>query len=150
MATGLLVMGVGRATRLLRFLGDLPKTYEGTFRLGVETDTLDADGEVVAREDAGDVTRDAVRAAMARSSGASAQRPPAYCGGEGRRPHAARGRARGRADRGAPRRIVRVDRFDSCRCAAPRSGSRATVSSAAPTCGSWPPTSATRSGAGRT
>ena len=38
MATGLLVMGVGRATRLLRFLGDLPKTYEGTFRLGVETD----------------------------------------------------------------------------------------------------------------
>jgi Pseudouridine synthase len=44
MATGLLVLGLGRATRLLRFLGDLPKTYEGTFRLGVETDTLDADG----------------------------------------------------------------------------------------------------------
>ena len=35
MATGLLLIGVGRATRLLRFLGDLPKTYEGTMRLGV-------------------------------------------------------------------------------------------------------------------
>ena len=47
MATGLLVMGVGRGTRLLRFLGDLPKTYEGTARLGVETDTLDDVGAVV-------------------------------------------------------------------------------------------------------
>ena len=47
MATGLLVMGVGRATRLLRFLGDLPKTYEATMRLGVETTTLDADGDVI-------------------------------------------------------------------------------------------------------
>ena len=46
MATGLLVLGLGRATRLLRFLGDLPKTYEGTFRLGVETTTLDAEGDV--------------------------------------------------------------------------------------------------------
>ena len=48
MATGLLVLGVGRATRLLRFLGGLPKTYEGSARLGVETTTLDADGEVTA------------------------------------------------------------------------------------------------------
>ena len=48
MATGLLLMGVGRATRLLRFLGDLPKEYEGAGMLGVETDTLDADGEVYA------------------------------------------------------------------------------------------------------
>ncbi|HEX9891052.1 MAG TPA: tRNA pseudouridine(55) synthase TruB, partial [Actinomycetota bacterium] len=47
MATGLLVMGVGRATRLLRFLGDLDKEYQATARLGVETDTLDAEGQVV-------------------------------------------------------------------------------------------------------
>jgi hypothetical protein len=44
---GLLVMGVGRATRLLRFLGDMDKEYEGTARLGQETDTLDAEGTVV-------------------------------------------------------------------------------------------------------
>src|SRR2546425_1467950 len=45
MATGLLILGVGRATRLLRFLGALPKTYVGRLRLGVETTTLDADGD---------------------------------------------------------------------------------------------------------
>src|SRR5438876_6412060 len=55
MATGLLLVGVGRATRLLRFLAELPKVYEGTGRLGVETTTLDAEGEVV-RESPVDVS----------------------------------------------------------------------------------------------
>jgi tRNA pseudouridine55 synthase len=77
MATGLLVVGVGRATRLLRFLGGLPKTYEGTLRLGVETATLDAEGEVTRRAavsaGAGDV-----RATMASLVGDSMQTPPAY------------------------------------------------------------------------
>ena len=79
MATGLLLVGVGRATRLLRFLGDLEKTYEGAARLGVETDTLDADGEVVRTAAvAGSVTPAAIRAAMAGLEGGSLQRPPAY------------------------------------------------------------------------
>ena len=77
MATGLLVMGVGRATRLLRFLGDLPKTYEGTMRLGVETTTLDAEGEVT-REAPVHAGADDVRAAMAALVGDSMQTPPAY------------------------------------------------------------------------
>jgi tRNA pseudouridine55 synthase len=77
MATGLLVIGVGRATRLLRFLADLAKTYEGTLRLGVETDTLDADGRVV-RESAADVTESQVADAMRTLEGESLQRPPAY------------------------------------------------------------------------
>src|SRR3989304_5829910 len=38
MATGLLVLGVGRAPRVLRYLGDLPKTYEGAGRLGGGSD----------------------------------------------------------------------------------------------------------------
>ena len=77
MATGLLILGVGRATRLLRYLGDLEKTYEGSARLGVETDTLDADGEVVrtAQVTAG---RTEVEAAAAALVGESMQRPPAY------------------------------------------------------------------------
>jgi tRNA pseudouridine55 synthase len=70
MATGLLAMGVGRATRLLRFLGDLSKTYEGTFRLGIETSTLDADGDVV-RERAVGVTETDIVAAMAALVGTS-------------------------------------------------------------------------------
>jgi tRNA pseudouridine55 synthase len=77
MATGLLLVGVGRATRLLRFFGDLAKTYTGTARLGVRTDTLDADGEVIgtARVDA---TRDDVVRVFASMLGTSSQRPPAY------------------------------------------------------------------------
>jgi tRNA pseudouridine55 synthase len=78
MATGLLLIGVGRATRLLRFLGDLPKTYEGSFRLGVETDTLDADGSVTDERPIEGITGKAVRAAMAALVGESMQRPPAF------------------------------------------------------------------------
>ena len=77
MATGLLVMGVGRATRLLRFLGDQAKTYEGTFRLGVATTTLDADGDVI-RTVPVEADDDRVRAAMAGQTGDLLQRPPAY------------------------------------------------------------------------
>ena len=77
MATGLLVLGVGRATRLLRFLGALPKTYEGTARLGVETTTLDADGEVTAERPV-TATEAEIRAAMASLVGDSMQSPPAY------------------------------------------------------------------------
>lgn len=51
MATGVLVLGAGRATRLLTFLSGLDKTYEATIRLGVETDSLDADGTEVARSE---------------------------------------------------------------------------------------------------
>jgi tRNA pseudouridine55 synthase len=45
-ATGVLLVGLGRVTRLLRFLTDLPKSYTGEVVLGVATSTLDASGEV--------------------------------------------------------------------------------------------------------
>jgi tRNA pseudouridine55 synthase len=77
MATGLLVLGVGRATRLLRYLGDLEKTYEGTARLGEETDTLDAEGTVI-RTAHVDADRTAVQAGATALVGVSMQRPPAY------------------------------------------------------------------------
>jgi tRNA pseudouridine55 synthase len=113
MATGLLVMGIGRATRLLRFLGDLPKQYEGTMRLGVETTTLDAEGAVTS-ERAVDVTDDAIDTAMAAKLGASAQRPPAFSAVKvgGRTLHDA---ARKGEHLEAPARIVRVDRFERTR-----------------------------------
>jgi tRNA pseudouridine55 synthase len=110
MATGLLVIGVGRATRLLRYLGDLPKTYEGTFRLGVETTTLDADGEVV-RESAVRASVDDVRAAARALVGDSLQQPPAYSAVKvgGRKLYEA---ARQGETLEAPPRPIRVDRFD--------------------------------------
>jgi len=55
MATGLLVLGVGPATRLLTYLVGLDKTYVATIRLGESTDSDDADGEVTARADAADI-----------------------------------------------------------------------------------------------
>jgi len=77
MATGLLVVGVGRATRLLRFLGEFPKLYEGTGVLGMETETLDAEGAVVRRASV-DVDERALREAMDRLTGDLEQRPPAF------------------------------------------------------------------------
>jgi tRNA pseudouridine55 synthase len=55
MATGLLLLGVGPATRLLTFLVGLDKTYEATIRLGASTSTDDAEGEVMSRADAASV-----------------------------------------------------------------------------------------------
>ncbi|MGN6325515.1 tRNA pseudouridine(55) synthase TruB [Pseudolysinimonas sp.] len=60
MATGLLVLGVGTATRLLTYVVGLGKTYEATIRLGESTTTDDAEGETIARTDASAVTRAAV------------------------------------------------------------------------------------------
>jgi tRNA pseudouridine55 synthase len=110
MASGLLLMGVGRATRLLRFLGELDKAYEGTGRLGVETDTLDAEGEVV-RTAPVDVPEARLRSAISDLVGEVEQRPPAYSAVKvgGRRLY--RAARRGQAVEGPPRR-VRVDSFD--------------------------------------
>jgi tRNA pseudouridine55 synthase len=110
MATGLLLLGVGRATRLLRYLGDLPKTYEGIARLGEETDTLDAQG-VVVRSAAVSVSLAEVQRACAALVGSSMQIPPAYSAVKvgGRKLYEA-ARMGERID--APARPVRVDAFD--------------------------------------
>jgi tRNA pseudouridine55 synthase len=110
MATGLLLVGVGRATRLLRFLGGLPKTYEGTLRLGMETTTLDTDGDVV-RETEVDVSEADVAAAMRALVGGSLQRPPAYSAVKvgGRKLYEA---AREGERLEAEPRPIRVDAFD--------------------------------------
>jgi tRNA pseudouridine55 synthase len=63
-ATGVLLLGVGKATKLLRFLSPLGKRYLGEVRLGVDTSTLDASGTVTAVHDMAAVTiEDVVRAA---------------------------------------------------------------------------------------
>lgn len=66
-ATGVLLVGLGRVTRLLRFLTDLPKTYRGEVVLGTATSTLDASGDVVASFDMSGVGLDDVRRAVASS-----------------------------------------------------------------------------------
>ena len=76
MATGVLVLGVGRATRLLTFITGVDKTYEAQITLGVETDSLDADGEVTVRHDMAAPTVDEVAAAAATLTGPLEQVPP--------------------------------------------------------------------------
>ena len=75
-ATGILLVGLGRATRLLRFLAPLPKSYVAEVVLGVATSTLDDSGEVVATYDMAGVGLDDVRAAAARFVGDIEQVPP--------------------------------------------------------------------------
>jgi tRNA pseudouridine55 synthase len=60
-ATGVLVVGVGMATKLLRFVETTTKRYTGEVVLGIETSTLDASGEVLATHDMGEVTVDDAR-----------------------------------------------------------------------------------------
>lgn len=75
-ATGVLLVGLGRATRLLQFLTGLPKTYRGEVVLGVATNTLDASGMVTGTWDMGDVTVDMARQAAAALTGRILQVPP--------------------------------------------------------------------------
>lgn len=75
-ATGLLLVGVGTMTRLLRFLTALPKTYVGEVVLGTETDTLDDTGEVTATHDMSAVTLEQVRHAAEGLTGDIMQVPP--------------------------------------------------------------------------
>src|SRR5204862_2959457 len=75
-ATGVLLVGLGRVTRLLRYLTDLPKSYDGEVVLGVATSTLDAGGEVVAEWDMGGVSLAEVQAAAAGFVGDVLQVPP--------------------------------------------------------------------------
>ncbi len=77
MATGVLVIGVGRATRLLTYVIGADKSYAATIRLGQATVTDDAEGDVIATTPAGRITDDAVRSALAALTGEIDQVPSA-------------------------------------------------------------------------
>ncbi|PRY02613.1 tRNA pseudouridine(55) synthase TruB [Allonocardiopsis opalescens] len=76
MATGVLVVGVEKATKLLGHLALTEKVYEATIRLGESTNTDDAEGEPVGRVPADAVGEAAVRAGAARLTGPIQQVPP--------------------------------------------------------------------------
>jgi tRNA pseudouridine55 synthase len=77
MATGVLVVCVGRATRLVEYLMAMEKAYEGTVRLGVETTTYDAEGEIT-REVPVAIEQRQVQDALQRFQGTVQQVPPMY------------------------------------------------------------------------
>jgi tRNA pseudouridine55 synthase len=75
MATGLLVLGVGAATRLLGYVGGHDKTYEATIRLGMATVTDDREGDVLTTASTAHLEDDAIRAALAAQTGRLQQVP---------------------------------------------------------------------------
>lgn len=77
-ATGVLLVLVNRATRLAEFFVGCDKEYHGEIVLGVETDTQDGEGRIVAERDAGAITRAAVEAAFRLFEGDISQVPPMY------------------------------------------------------------------------
>ena len=111
-ATGVLVIGIGMVTRLLRFITEGRKRYTGEIVLGVETDSLDADGAVTAIHDAAPVDLHRARALIAEHLlGEIEQVPPMVSALKvgGRRLHELA--REGQEIERAPR-PVRVDRFD--------------------------------------
>ena len=117
LATGLLVLALGRGLRLMEYLQDHEKTYETLVELGVLTDTDDADGARLG--EAPVPSREALLAAAARLTGPIAQRPPAYSAVkvDGRRAYALA--RQGKAPDLAPRPVV-VHELDLLEYAPPR------------------------------
>ncbi|MDE9367626.1 tRNA pseudouridine(55) synthase TruB [Luteipulveratus sp. YIM 133132] len=111
MATGVLVLGVNKATKLLTFLVGCDKTYTATIRLGQSTLTDDAEGEVTVSRDAAGVADAAIEEAVARLTGAIEQVPSAVSAIKikGVRSYT---RARAGEDVALPARPVTVHRFD--------------------------------------
>ncbi len=77
-ATGVLVVGIGRATRLLEYITDLEKEYIGTIKLGIMTDTLDSDGEILLKKDVTLLEESTIKEVFSRFVGEIEQTPPAY------------------------------------------------------------------------
>jgi tRNA pseudouridine55 synthase len=77
-ATGLLVLAVGPATRFLQYLPLEPKEYVGTFRFGEETNTYDSEGAVVATLDVPNDLEGRIQACLPSFRGAVDQLPPVY------------------------------------------------------------------------
>jgi tRNA pseudouridine55 synthase len=78
LATGVLIVALGPATRLVEYVQRLPKTYLATFQLGKMSDTEDIEGEVVALTDPPIPAEEELRAVLPKFTGVITQQPPAY------------------------------------------------------------------------
>jgi len=110
-ATGVLPLAVREATKLVPFFEDDDKRYEGTIRFGVETDTLDAEGEVVARHEGPLPSREAVAKELQGFLGEIDQIPPMYSSVKRDGVPLHRLARRGEEVERSPKR-VRIDRFE--------------------------------------
>jgi tRNA pseudouridine55 synthase len=111
LATGVLVIAVGKATRLIEYVQDMAKAYTATFTFGATSATDDNEGPIEVVTDASDPGRDVIEAALATFIGTIEQTPPAFSAAkiDGQRAYA-------KARRGTPElphaKLVRIDRID--------------------------------------
>lgn len=119
LASGVLVVCVGAATRLIEYVQRLPKTYRAVVLLGARSDTLDADGQVVPVENPTIPSRDEILPALAAQVGAIAQLPPQFSALKvgGKRAYDL---ARAGQEAALAARVVRIDRIDLLSYAWPR------------------------------
>lgn len=78
LASGVLPVFLGQATRVAEYLMEYPKTYRAEVELGVSTDSYDAEGAVISRSGVSDITQAAVKQALERFKGDIQQTPPIY------------------------------------------------------------------------
>lgn len=78
MATGVLIVCVGQATRLIEYMVASRKQYRATLRFGITTDTLDADGQVVGQQDPSHLTEAHLKSLLPAFEGDLQQRPPIF------------------------------------------------------------------------
>jgi tRNA pseudouridine55 synthase len=109
-ATGVLLVLLGQATRITEYLMDMPKVYRATVRLGVETTTYDAEGDVVSTAPV-DVSEERLREALSDFVGAIMQVPPAYSAVkvDGERAYERARRGESFAMKARPTRIDRIE-----------------------------------------
>ena len=111
MATGVLVIGIGSATRLLQYVTDGLKEYEATIRLGSATHTDDREGEVISTADASMISDDQIQGGLTALTGKIMQKPSAVSAIkiDGKRAHE---RVRDGEDVDIPAREVEVNSID--------------------------------------
>jgi len=78
MATGVLLVCFGQGTRVTEYLMESPKVYQAQVRLGITTDTGDAEGRVISRSDPGGIALPEIERALTSFQGRIQQVPPIY------------------------------------------------------------------------
>jgi tRNA pseudouridine55 synthase len=118
MATGLLVMLVGKATKVSQYLMSMDKEYTGTIRLGQVTDSQDADGEIVEERPLPDLDESMIAKEMKRFVGDQYQTPPMFSAKKVKGQPLYKLARKGKTVEREPR-VINIAKFELMRCEPP-------------------------------
>ena len=118
MATGLLIILVGKATKLSQYLMSLDKTYEGAITLGESTNTYDGEGEVMTKRSVPSLTPEKVATVVSSYLGDQYQKPPMFSAVKINGQPLYKMARQGKEVEREPR-FIRISRFDVTRCDSP-------------------------------